>query len=139
MAIPKHYVSGLSRKDKKKQTRELKKSRKQYRTKSRSKKKYYTRKKMKSFKSKPSSWTKKFRKKYPDAKSLPQISKATGIDVRALRAVKKKGMGAYFSSGSRPNQTPESWGMARMYSYILGGPVRKIDAHITEKYKVRFN
>ena len=47
-------------------------------------------------------------------------------------------MGAYYSSGSRPNQTAESWGLARMYSYILGGPTRKIDHHITEKYNVKF-
>ena len=53
-------------------------------------------------------------------------------------AVKKKGMGAYYSSGSRPNQTAESWGKARMYAYIFGSPTRKIDYHITKKYKVKF-
>ena len=58
--------------------------------------------------------------------------------LNALKAVKKKGMGAYYSSGSRPNQTAESWGKARMYSYILGGPTRKIDKHITDEYKVTF-
>ena len=51
--------------------------------------------------------------------------------------VKKKGMGAYYSSGSRPNQTAESWGKARMYAYILY-PTRKPDHHITEKYNVKF-
>ena len=56
----------------------------------------------------------------------------------ALKEVVKKGMGAYYSSGSRPNQTAESWGKARMYSYIMGGPTRKVDNHITEKYKVKF-
>ena len=58
---------------------------------------------------------------------------------KALQEVKKKGMGAYYSSGSRPNQTAQSWGKARMYSYILGGPTRKYDKHITLKYKVKFN
>ena len=66
------------------------------------------------------------------------IAKATGIPRKALLAVKKKGMGAYYSSGSRPNQTAQSWGLARMYSYILGGPTRKIDKHITDKYNVKF-
>ena len=47
-------------------------------------------------------------------------------------------MGAYYSSGSRPNQTAESWGKARMYAYIFGSPTRKVDYHITEKYKVKF-
>ena len=93
---------------------------------------------MKSFKDKKSSWTQKFHKLHPKAKSLKQIEKATGISKKALMAVKKKGMGAYYSSGSRPNQTAESWGLARMYAYILGSPTRKVDHHITEKYKVKF-
>ena len=54
-------------------------------------------------------------------------------------AVVKKGKGAYYSSGSRPNQTASSWGKARMYSYIMGGPTRKVDKHITDKYNVKFN
>ena len=31
-----------------------------------------------------------------------------------------------------------SWGKARMYSYIMGGPTRKYDEHITKKYNVIF-
>jgi len=132
--VPKHYTAGLSRKDKKKQQKNLKKSTKDYR-----KGKYTSRPKLKSFQSKKSNWTSKFEKKYgKDVKKYKQISKVTGIPVPALKAVVKKGMGAYFSSGSRPNQTPESWGKARMYSYIMGGPTRKVDQHITEKYNVQF-
>ena len=133
MTLPKKYYSKLSRKDKKKQLRSLKKSQKSYK-----KGKYFTRPKLKSFKEKKSSWTQKFHKLHPNAKTLKQISDATGIPKPALSAVKKKGMGAYYSSGSRPNQTAESWGLARMYSYILGGPTRKVDNHITEKYNVKF-
>ena len=44
-------------------------------------------------------------------------------------------MGAYYSSGSRPNQTPFSWGNARLASVIMGGPARKIDKKIWEKNK----
>lgn len=133
MSIPKHYTKGLSKKDRQKQIRSIKKSKRYY-----TKKKYISRPTLKSFKSKKSSWTKKFQKKYPKAKTLSQISKRTGIPKSALQAVKKKGMGAYYSSGSRPNQTAESWGKARMYSYIMGGPTRKYDKHITKKYKVQF-
>jgi len=132
--FPNHYTAGLSRKDKKKQQKNLKKSTKDY-----EKGKYTVRPRLKSFKSKKSNWTSKFEKKYgKDVKKYKQISKVTGIPVPALKEVVKKGMGAYYSSGSRPNQTPESWGKARMYSYIMGGPTRKIDHHITEKYKVKF-
>ena len=87
---------------------------------------------------KESKWTSKFKKLYPNAKTLKDISKVTKINKSALLAVKKKGMGAYYGSGSRPNQSAESWGMARMYSYILGGPTRKYDKHITDKYNVKF-
>ena len=87
---------------------------------------------------KESGWTAKFHKRYPNAKTVPQIARMTGIPSKALNAVKRKGMGAYYSSGSRPNQTAQSWGKARMYSYILGGPTRKIDNEITKKYNVKF-
>ena len=131
--LPKHYTAKLSRKDKKKQEKAISKSNKSYQ-----KGKYYTRPKMKSFKNKKSSWTQKFHELYPNAKSLKEIEKVTGIPKKALMEVKKKGMGAYYSSGSRPNQTAESWGKARMYAYIFGSPTRKVDKHITQKYKVKF-
>lgn len=132
--LPKQYTAKLSKKDKNKQIEAIKKASKDYK-----KGKYTSRPKLKSFKSKKSNWTKKFEKKYgEDVKTYNQISKATGIPVGALKAVVKKGMGAYYSSGSRPNQTAESWGKARMYSYIMGGPTRKVDHHITEKYGVKF-
>lgn len=131
--FPKRYTSGLSRKDKAKQLRELKRAKRSYK-----RGEYVPRPKLKSFKSKQSSWTQQFHKLYPNIKTIADISKATGIPAGALKAVKKKGMGAYYSSGSRPNQTADSWGKARMYSYILGGPTRKIDNHITQQYNVKF-
>ena len=123
--VPKKYVPDtLKAKDKKKQIKSI------FEKKDRPKVKV---------KSKKSSWVVKFDKKYKlKNKSLSSISKATGIPLGALKMVYKKGEGAYYSSGSRPNQTKDSWARARMYSYILGGPVRKIDDHITKKYKVKF-
>ena len=135
--FPSRYTAGLSAKDRKRQLRSLKKAKRNYKTK-RGRKRYVARPKLKSFKSKKSGWTQKFHKLYPEAKSMRQIADQTGIPLKALMAVKKKGMGAYYSSGSRPNQTAESWGKARMYSYILGGPTRKIDHHITQEYNVKF-
>jgi hypothetical protein len=131
--LPKHYTARLSKKDKKKQIRSIKKASRAY-----DKGKYINRPKLKSYRSKKSSWVTKFEKKYgEDIKTYKEISKATGIPVKALKLVVKKGKGAYYSSGSRPNQTAESWGKARMYSYIMGGPTRKVDQHITDKYKVK--
>ena len=131
--IPKKYTRGLSKRDSAKQTKALRKARKSYK-----RGKYVDRPKLKSYKKKESGWTAKFHKRYPNAKTVPQIARATGIPAKALNAVKRKGMGAYYSSGSRPNQTAQSWGKARMYSYILGGPTRKIDNEITKKYNVKF-
>tara|TARA_A100001011_G_scaffold195699_1_gene204051 strand:- start:134 stop:535 length:402 start_codon:yes stop_codon:yes gene_type:complete len=133
MTLPPQYIRGLSKKDKQKQLKSIRKAKRSYK-----RGKYVSRPKLKSFKEKKSSWTQKFHKLHPNAKTLKQISDVTGIPKGALSAVKRKGMGAYYSSGSRPNQTAESWGLARMYSYILGGPTRKIDHHITEKYNVKF-
>ena len=64
------------------------------------------------------------------------------IDKNLLRKkgqqeVIKKGQGAYYSSGSRPNQTPFSWGLGRLGSVLLGGPSRRIDKKIYDKYKVK--
>ncbi len=71
-------------------------------------------------------------------RSKRNIAKVTGIPIKAINEVFKKGEGAYRSSGSRPNQTPQSWAYARLYSYILGGGARKSDKAITEKYNVKF-
>lgn len=131
--FPKKYTARLSRKDKKKQLTQLRKLKRAY-----SKGKYLNRPKLKSYKKKESGWTTKFHKLYPEAKSIKQVAKAVKIPEKALREVIKKGKGAYYSSGSRPNQTASSWGKARMYAYILGSPTRKFDHHITEKYNVKF-
>ena len=134
MGIPKKYTARLNRKDKKKQLRSIRKAKRSYK-----KGKYIDRPKLKSYKSKKSSWVTKFEKKYgKDIKSYKQIEKVTGIPKKALMEVVRKGKGAYYSSGSRPNQTAESWGKARMYSYILGGKTRKVDNHITKEYNVKF-
>jgi hypothetical protein len=132
-SFPKKYTARLSRKDKKKQLTQLKKLKKAY-----SKGNYLDRPRLQSYKKKESGWTSTFHKLYPLAKTMKQISKAVNIPEKALKEVIKKGKGAYYSSGSRPNQTATSWGKARMYAYILGSPTRKYDHHITEKYNVTF-
>ena len=132
--IHKKYTKGLSKSDKKQQLKNIRTAKKAYKN-----KKYIDRPKLKSYKNKKSSWAEKFKQKYGDITKIKDISKATGIPEGALNAVLKKGRGAYYSSGSRPNQTAESWGRARMYSYIMGGPTRKYDQEITKKYNVKFS
>ena len=44
-----------------------------------------------------------------------------------------KGEGAYYSSGSRPNQSAQSWGIARLASSISSGKAAAVDYNILEK------
>lgn len=89
-----------------------------------------------SFKSKRSSWCKKFEDKYDTT-----IADTDFIDKNLLKKegqdkIIDKGMAAYYTSGSRPNQTPMSWGKARLCSVLMNGKARKIDKDIYDKYKV---
>lgn len=45
----------------------------------------------------------------------------------ALTAVYRKGLGAFYSSGSRPGMTAHQWAMARVNSFLKGGKARKVD------------
>jgi hypothetical protein len=129
--VPKKYIpQHLTEKDKKKQTQMLKKSREMYK-----KKEYIDRKPVKSFKSKVSPHVKKAREIYSVKNVSPnkELAKASGCSVKALKEIVKKGQGAYYSSGSRPNQTAHSWGIARLASAITSGQSAIVDYHILEK------
>lgn len=131
VSVPLKYVpSRLTEEDKQKQARMLKKSRKMY-----EKDKYFVRKPVKSFQSKPSQHVQKVRKMYGVDNVTPnrKLAKATGCSVKALKDIVKKGQGAYYSSGSRPNQTAHSWGLARLASSITSGKSAVVDYHILEK------
>ena len=128
MIFPKKYIPfRLSKKDKKKQKREINKSRKQYKQGN-----YYTRKKVKSFKSKKSQHIINAEKIYNlnNIRVNDELANKTGCSKNALNKIVKKGMGAYYSSGSRPNQTAQSWGLARLASSITGGKASAVDYKI---------
>jgi len=128
MSIPIRYIpKHLSAKDSIVQHKNLLKSRRFYR-----KGKYYQRPKVKSFKSKPSSHVKRARIEYKVDSIIPskRLANRTGCSVDALEKIVSKGRGAYYSTGSRPNQTAESWGIARLASSITGGNSSVIDYHI---------
>ena len=62
-----------------------------------------------------------------------ELSKETGCSKLALAKIINKGEGAYYSSGSRPNQTAQSWGLARLASSITSGKAAAVDFNILEK------
>ena len=46
----------------------------------------------------------------------------------ALTSVYRKGMGAFYTSGSRPGMGAHQWAMARVNSFLKGGKARQVDA-----------
>jgi hypothetical protein len=129
--VPKRYIPKiLSKRDTQKQKQYLRKSRKLYK-----KGVYYQRPKVKSFKSKPSNHVENAKKIYNVDTIEPnaELAKKTQCSEEALEKIVNKGRGAYYSSGSRPNQTAESWGLARLASAITGGNSSIVDYHILQE------
>jgi len=83
----------------------------------------------------------KFNKRYgfkkDESHSMAEISRKTGYKLSGLRTIKKKGMGAFRSNpGSvRPQvKSASQWGIARVYSAVMGGKAKKIDQkHLQKK------
>lgn len=119
--IPKRYVADLKGDDKKRQIESIREGKE--------------RPKDVDFESKRSTHVVAFEKKYGK-----KISDYAWIDKNLLKRagieqVLNKGRGAYFSSGSRPKQTAESWARARLASVLMGGPARKVDQKIWDEFK----
>lgn len=125
--IERYIPKSLTRKDLKKQKKNILKSRKLYK-----KGIYYQRPKVKSYKSKKSRHLENAIKLYDIDKITPskELANKTQCSQDALEKIVNKGRGAYYSSGSRPNQTAESWGLARLASSITGGNSSIVDYHI---------
>lgn len=120
-----NYVpSSLSKSDQQKQRRMIDQSRKNYKRRT-----FLTRKKVNSFHSKPSKHILKAKRLYHLDSITPNaaLAQATGCPLRVLNQIVKKGEGAYYSSGSRPNQTPQSWAYARLASAVTGGNASIVD------------
>jgi hypothetical protein len=130
-SFPKRYLpQQLSRSDTRKQVSAINRSKKLY-----SKGIYYTRPSVKSFHSKPSHHVDNAKQLYGVDNIFPskELSRKTGCSVAGLKQIVRKGEGAYYSSGSRPNQTAQSWGMARLASAITAGKSAAVDFAILEK------
>ena len=134
----KSYIRGISGKKLQQRKKELARNQKLAKTGS---KKVYDKKYWKTdkyAKSKGSSYTQQFHKKYGnDVKSLPQIARATGFPLSCLKKVYNRGLAA-FGSGHRPGVkiSQQAWGTARVHSFVLGGKTsRTSDAKIFKSCK----
>jgi hypothetical protein len=128
MKFPMRYLPKmLNQKDTDKQLKMLIKSQKQYK-----KGQYYLREKVASFKTKKSNHIANARKIYKIENIAPtkELVAKTGCSLDVLNKIVRKGEGAYYSSGSRPNQTPQSWGLARLASSLTSGKAAAVDYKI---------
>jgi hypothetical protein len=128
--IQRYLPKTLSKKDAIKQKAYINKSRKAY-----PKGIFINRPFVESFKSKASPHVYRATNLYGVPNMIPnsELARATGCKQWALKKIIEKGEGAYYSSGSRPNQTPQSWGYARLGSALTGGPSSQVDYKILEK------
>ena len=76
----------------------------------------------------------RFNRKYGFEKdkshSIKEIAKLSGIKYRNALKIVEIGKGAYFSNPQsvRPQvKSPTQWGIARLYSAVMGGKAKKID------------
>ena len=86
------------------------------------------------------SYKQKFNIKYKQDKnksnSIQEIAKLSGYKISGLKKIVEKGEGAFFSNPKsvRPNiKNPTAWGMARVYSSVMGGKAAKIDKDLLKK------
>jgi hypothetical protein len=126
----KYVPKKLSKKSRKMASKELDKSRKLYK-----KGVYYTRKNIPDYKVRDSKHVINAKKIYnlDTIKPSKTLANKTGCSLDALEKIVNKGIGAYYSSGSRPNQTGMSWGIARLASAITGGKSAAVDFHILQE------
>jgi len=128
MNIPQRYIpKTLKRKDQQKQKANIRRSRKAY-----LKGQYLSRPHLESFRKKESPHIKRAKEFYgvDSISDSPELARKSGCSRSSLRKILNKGRGAYYSSGSRPNQTAESWARARLASTLTGGPASRVDASI---------
>lgn len=88
-----------------------------------------------SHRNRRSTWVVKFKEKYGVSITNDKWIDRHLLAKRGIRKVLDRGRAAYRTTGSRPNQTKESWARARLASVLLGGPARERDMDIWRRYR----
>jgi len=129
---PLRYFSGLTKIQKTMRNREIKKFGSMHWKDPRA---YVGFKTDKYGKRKTSNHTQKFRKLFPDAKSLKEKASATGVPERYLRQSYNRGLAAW-RTGHRPGATEQQWGYARVHSLLTCGKTHyTTDSDIVKRAK----
>lgn len=117
MYLPKRYFTGLSQTKRALRKKELTK---------RAKMSWKTQKAYRPFKTdvgvktRKSKYTLEWQKKFPESKSLSEMSESSGVPVKYLQQVFNRAKAAW-THGHRVGATPEQWGYARVRSFLLKG------------------
>ena len=129
---PPKYFAGLTRKQKLQRKREINKFKK---INWKSAKAYTGFKTNALKKTKRSSYTVEWNKLFPEAKSLKERSKVTGVPERFLKESFDRGRAAW-RTGHRPGATQAQWGWPRVSSMLLCGKTYyTADADLVRKAK----
>ena len=114
---PLKYFRGLSERNKTRRKKEIKK----YGSlSSKDPKAYVGFKTDRNVTTKKSNYTKSWRKLFPEAFSLEDKSKASGVPLKYITQSYNRGMAAW-RTGHRPGATQQQWGYARVHSFLLCG------------------
>jgi len=114
---PRKYYQGLTRKKKDFRKKEIRK----YGALSwKNPKAYVGFKTDKGVKTKTSGYTAHWKKLFPDATSLADKAKASGVPLKYIEESYNRGMAAW-RTGHRPGATQQQWGYARVHSFLLCG------------------
>lgn len=117
MSFPAKYYRGLTRKKALERKKEIKK----FSTLHWKDPKAYVGFKTDNVKTKrTSSYTVKWNKLFPNAKSLEERSKVTGVPLKYLKTVYNRGMAAW-RTGHRPGMSQQQWSYPRVSSFLLCG------------------
>ena len=71
-------------------------------------------------KTRKSGYTAAWQSRFPDAKSLEEKARVTGVPLRFVTESYNRGMAAW-RTGHRPGATQQQWGYARVHSFLLCG------------------
>lgn len=69
---------------------------------------------------KKSQYTRRWKNLFPQAKSLEDKSKVSGVPLKYIKESYNRGMAAW-RTGHRPGATQQQWGYARVSSFLLCG------------------
>jgi hypothetical protein len=116
--VPDRYLKGLSEKEQVERIKEIYKRKDED---PKDPKSYRPAKTDKGKSTSTSKYTKAFNDMYPNAKSLEQKAKATGVPKDILQKVYDKGLAAWRGGNHRPGASQQAWGYARVHSFLMKG------------------